>query len=117
MIQSIAFFAYPVTDMVRARRFYEELLLLKLETNFHDQWIEYDIGGGTFAITSADINHQPGAPGGLVAFEVDDLDAEVQRLKALHVLFVRDIMATPVCRMAVIADPDGNHITLHKRNA
>ena len=73
--------------------------------------------GGTFAITAVDIGHKPGAPGGLLAFEVDNLDAEVARLKGLQVPLVRDTMTTPVCRMAVIADPDGNHITLHQRNA
>jgi predicted enzyme related to lactoylglutathione lyase len=26
-------------------------------------------------------------------------------------------METPVCRMAVIADPDGNHLIIHKRHA
>lgn len=114
MIQSIAFFLYPVSDMARARRFYEESLGLKLATNFREIWVEYELAGGTFAISSADIGHKPGVPGGLVAFEVDDLDAEVARLKALSVPFIRDIMETPVCHMAVVADPDGNHITLHQ---
>ena len=117
MITSIAFFLYPVSDVARARRFYEETLRLKMATNFQDIWVEYELAGGTFAITAVDIGHKPGALGGLLAFEVDDLNAEVARLQGLQVPFVRAIMATPVCRMAVIADPDGNHITLHQRNA
>jgi predicted enzyme related to lactoylglutathione lyase len=117
MIKSIAFTVYPVTDMTRARKFYEGNLGLKLETDFQGFWVEYDVAGGTFAITSVDIGRKPGAPGALVAFEVDDLDAEVKRLKALGVSFVTEIMKTPVCRMAAIADPDGNHVTLHQRKA
>ena len=48
-------------------------------------------------------------------FEVADLDAFVKTLKGKSVTFVMDILETPVCRMAVISDPDGNHITIHKR--
>lgn len=33
------------------------------------------------------------------------------------VAFVTEAFATPVCRMAVIEDQDGNHITVHKRHA
>jgi len=52
MLTGIAFYVYPVSDMARARRFYEEVLDLKVESNFGDEWIEYGIGGGTFAITT-----------------------------------------------------------------
>jgi predicted enzyme related to lactoylglutathione lyase len=115
MINSIAFFAFQVTDMPRARAFYEGTLGLKLETNFSDVWVEYDIAGQTFAITNVDTTHQAGVKGGMLAFEVDDLDITLADLKAKQVALVMDVMDTPVCRMAVIADPDGNHITIHKR--
>jgi len=32
------------------------------------------------------------------------------------VKFVLDLLETPVCRMAVIEDPDQNSITIHKRH-
>ena len=64
-----------------------------------------------------DANHKPGLQGGMVAFEVDDLDGDVNRLKARGVSFVLDTTTTPVCRFAVVADPDGNHVIIHKRNA
>ena len=117
MILDLAFFCYPVADVPRARRFYEEILGLKLEHNFGDQWLEYNISGTTFAITSMDTTHKPGLKGGLVAFEVDDLDAFVAQLKEKQVRFVRETITTPVCRLAVISDPDGNEIIIHKRNA
>jgi catechol 2,3-dioxygenase-like lactoylglutathione lyase family enzyme len=117
MIKEIAFIVYPVADMTRARRFYEETLGLKLETNWEDQWIEYDIRGSTFAISTMDEKHRPGSNGGLIAFEVDDFDAEVARLKGLQVSFVADVVSGSVCRTAVVADPDGNHIIIHKRHA
>ncbi len=92
------------------------MLGLKLDQDFGGQWVEYDIKGETFAITAMMESHQPGAKGAGIAFEVDDLDASVAQLKRANVKFVMDIFESPVCRMAVIADPDGNHIVIHKRH-
>lgn len=115
-IKHTAFFAYPVTDIERARDFYENTLQLKLADNFNDEWLEYDIAGETFAITNMVKELEPGARGGFFALEVEDLDAAVTEMKEKGVEFVLDTFETPVCRMAVIADPDGNGITLHACN-
>jgi predicted enzyme related to lactoylglutathione lyase len=115
MITSIAFTVYPVSDMARSRAFYEQALGLKPGALASDRWMEYELGDGTFALTTVEMGHQPGSKGAVVAFEVDDLDASVEALKAKGVPFVMDILDTPVCRMAVIEDPDGNHVTIHKR--
>ena len=117
MIRSIAFTVYPVRDIVRSRSFYEGILGLTLGYNFQDVWVEYNVGDSTFAITTTEMGHTPGAKGAVVAFEVADLDAFVNTLKKKSVTFVVDTLPTPVCRMAVIEDPDGNHIVIHKRNA
>jgi len=112
----MAFAVYPVSDMARARAFYEHVLGLHVSDNHRDVWVEYDVGGSTFAITTTDMGHVPGAKGAVVAFEVSDLDAFVQRMKERAVSFVTEPFDTPVCRMTVIADQDGNHLTLHKRH-
>ena len=117
MVTEVAFFCYPVSNIPAARGFYEEVLGLKLAHNFADQWLEYDINGSTLAIATMDQAHTPGAKGGVIALEVDDLDEFVAHLRRKQVTFVREPMSTPVCRMAVIADPDGNEIIIHKRNA
>ena len=117
MITSLAFTVYPVKDIAKAKAFYESVLGLKLTHDFRGEWLEYDLGDSTFAITSIDMQHTPGAKGAVVAFEVSDLEAFMKRLKELGVTFVLDVMETPVCRMAVIADPDGNHLIIHKRHA
>lgn len=116
MITSIAFTVYPVRDMARSRRFYEHVLGLRTEHAFGDQWVEYDVGGATFAITTTDMGHPPGARGAVVAFEATDLDEVVKRLKEQSVPFVVEPFSTPVCRMAVIEDPDQNHVTVHQRH-
>lgn len=115
MIQSIAFTMYPVADMARSRKFYEEVLGLKVGDTF-EQWIEYDLGENTFAITSMNIGHTPGAKGASVGFEVSDFEAFTKGLKEKSVKFILDNYETPVCRMSVIEDPDQNHITIHKRH-
>jgi predicted enzyme related to lactoylglutathione lyase len=115
MITSIAFTVYPVSDMARARRFYEGVLGLDQAYAYEDKWVEYEVGAGTFAITTTEMGHAPGAKGAVLAFEVDDLDPFVTMLKSKSVPFVVEVFDTPVCRMAVIEDPDKNHLTIHKR--
>lgn len=117
MITAIAFTVYPVSNMERARAFYEHVLGLHLSAHLQDIWVEYDSGGSTFAITTMDIGHTPGAKGAVVAFEVSDFEAYVHKMKERAVPFVREPFDTPVCRIAIIEDPDRNHITLHKRHA
>ena len=115
MITESACFTYPVSDMARARQFYEDVLGLRLETDFRGEWLEYGIGSGTFAITTMDLQHKPGVKGGIIAFEVDDLDQTLAHLKNHLVPFVVEVCETEVCRLAVVSDPDGNDIVIHKR--
>ena len=73
-INSIAFSVYPVSDMAQARGFYEGTLGLFPENVFGNAWCEYEVGGGTFAVTTTtDMGHEPGAKGAVVGFEVNDL--------------------------------------------
>lgn len=117
MITSIAFTVYPVSNMERARAFYEHVLGLQMSQAYQDVWVEYDVAGSTFAITTTDMGHKPGAKGATVAFEVSDIEAFIHKMKDRAVTFVTEAFDTPVCRMAVIEDQDGNHITIHKRHA
>ena len=48
--------------------------------------------------------------------EVEDFDATIAELQAAGVPFRFGPMATPVCRMAGITDPDGNSLLIHQRN-
>jgi predicted enzyme related to lactoylglutathione lyase len=114
MIKHIAFFAYPVSDIKRSRKFYEEVLGLKASLNFQDAWIEYDIAGVTLAITNMVKELKPGASGGFIGIEIDDIDSEVKRLKSKGAALKLDTFDTPGCRIAVFADPDGNGINLHQ---
>ena len=115
MIKSMAFALYPVSDIAAARQFYEKGLGLRLTHEFGGAWFEYDLGDTTFAICPADAEHPTPIRGALVAFEVDDLDAEVERLKTMEILSGSPIAETPVCRFVSLRDPDGSEVMLHQR--
>ncbi|CZH14089.1 TPA: VOC family protein [Legionella pneumophila] len=110
---------YPVENLDRAMDFYKKNLGLipsKISANGH--WIEYDLPqGGCFAITTLAEGVKPSAvSGGSIAFEVEGLDSLTQQLKKNGVTFKLDTFSSPVCRMAIIIDSEGNAITLHELN-
>lgn len=116
--KEIAFTAYPVTDMARARAFYEGVLGLTVARSFGDppQWLEYDIGSGCLALVSGGGDSWPPANAGpSAALEVDDFPGALEKLKAAKVKFLWEAAEYPPCWMAVILDPDENRIGLHHR--
>jgi glyoxylase I family protein len=50
----------------------------------------------------------------IAAFEVDDLDAEWQRLKSQGVVFTQDPMSAGPVRIAVCSDTCGNLVQLYQ---
>lgn len=115
MITSLAFVLYPVSDIAAARNFYENVLGLRLTHEFGGAWFEYDLGDTSFAICTADEAHPVPVRGALAAFEVNDLDAEVERLKGLVLSPIPAVADTPVCRFLSLRDPDGSEVMLHQR--
>jgi predicted enzyme related to lactoylglutathione lyase len=117
-ITEIAFSCYPVTDMDRARTFYEGLLGLestvdeKFEGGSH--WVEYDIGPGTLALGLTP-GMDPSRKGCSVWLEVDAFDKAIEELKEAEVEFKFGPLETPVCHMALVHDPDGNLVGIHRR--
>ncbi len=119
-IIEIAFVGYAVTDMARAKGFYEGLLGLKKSRGFDSEgkemWAEYDIGAGCLALISGGGKDWPPSPvGTAAALEVDDFNGYVEKLRAAGTKFVFEPMESPVCWMATVADPDGNRVVIHKR--
>ncbi len=119
-VTEIAFTGYPVTDLKRARQFYEGALGLSATRVFGDEntaWVEYDIGPGTLAISNFAPEWKASAGGGSVGLEVADFEAAIRELKAGGYAIPLGPLDTPVCHMAVVSDPDGNSVTIHKRKA
>jgi catechol 2,3-dioxygenase-like lactoylglutathione lyase family enzyme len=114
--RALPFFVYPVSDMNRARAFYEGVLGLRPGANWEDIWQEYEIGDGpgVIALSTAMEGCTPGARGGAAALEADDFDAAVAHLREHGVRFVLDPVDTGVCHFARFLDCDGNHMVLHR---
>ena len=106
-IDAIACTGYPVTNVARARAFYEGVLGLKPSMIFGEQdnaaWIEYDIGSGTLAIASVGADKwKPSNDGPALAFEVAGFDAAIAHLRSHGVQFAVEPVEFPSCRMACV---------------
>jgi predicted enzyme related to lactoylglutathione lyase len=119
-VREVAFFGYPVTDLKRARDFYEGLLGLQVAKTFGEGdnlWIEYDVAGVTLAITNmAGDGWKPSTDGGSVALEVEDFDDAFRQIKEAGVTITMGPYDSPVCRMLLVKDPDGNGLCIHRRH-
>jgi predicted enzyme related to lactoylglutathione lyase len=118
-VTEIAFCCYSVTYMPRARAFYEGVLGLKPSTvvdNGENKWVEYEFGMHALAIGSSPM-FRPSPDGCSAALEVESFDDAIAHLIEHKVKFRMEPVQTPVCRMAMISDPDGNTMCIHKRNS
>jgi predicted enzyme related to lactoylglutathione lyase len=116
MIEGFAFSMYPVTDMKRARAFYEKELKLKPTREFGENFIEYHLDGNCFTLTKMEGGNTPSSTmGGTVTFEVSDLKALLKTLRDKKMKIKMDVMDFPNCSMAVVLDPEGNSVGLHQR--
>ncbi len=115
MIKEVAFVAVAVSDFKRSRKFYEETLELKASPSPGEMpWVEFEVGAITIGVGQHP-NWLPSRDGTTIAFEVDDIDGAIAKLKERDVKFDMDKTETPVCFMAQFRDPDGNKLLVHKR--
>jgi predicted enzyme related to lactoylglutathione lyase len=116
-IKAVAFILHPAADIPASRKFYEQVLGLKIGLEIEFQpgmwWIEYDIAGTALGISNA----FPGKPCSCLTLEVSDLDASLSGLRAAGVPIAREIQEFPPCRMFAATDPFGNEIGFHQRKA
>jgi predicted enzyme related to lactoylglutathione lyase len=118
-VLEFAFVAYPATEMERSCAFYEGILGLTRGMsmlNGNDFWVEYDVGPHTLGIGNEPFM-KPANAGPQLVLEVDDFDATIEFLKSSGVPFHVEPFDMPACRAAVVLDPDGNAIGIHKRNS
>jgi predicted enzyme related to lactoylglutathione lyase len=114
-IKAIGFVAIPVTDVKRARSFYENVLGLEVSDEMMSgKWVEYAVGDNTLAIANVSDEWTPSDQGTGAAFEVEDFDEAIRRLRDQQVPFAAEPFETPCCQMAVVQDPDGNKLIIHK---
>jgi predicted enzyme related to lactoylglutathione lyase len=114
-IKEVAFIFHPVTDIARARGFYQDVLGLKIGLEFEfspgQWWIEYDVAGVALAICNA----MPGPSSSALVLEVADLDATLAAVTASGIPLSQPMMEFTPCRMFAVKDPDGNEIRFHQK--
>lgn len=117
----VAFTSYPAKDLAESRAFYEGVLGLTpasiIPMGEGEGWVEYDLGGHTFSIGKAEGWTTPSADGPSAALEAVDFDEVVATLKKANAKFRMEPFETPVCHMAIVFDPAGNTLIIHKRKA
>jgi catechol 2,3-dioxygenase-like lactoylglutathione lyase family enzyme len=116
MVTDMAFVAYSVKDVPRARDFYRDILGLSVGESYGDHWVEFDVGHGTFGIgDGTPLGFQPGASTG-AAFEVDDIEDLRERLLAAGA-DASELHDFPSCTTCFAKDPEGNRFALHQRKS
>jgi len=116
MILKMPFVAHPTKNMDQAKAFYENVLGFKLEHDYgNGAWVEFSLpDGNTLALETYS------QEGPYLALETDDIAKEVSTLRERGTNVLRDVWENKdaegqlVCKMALIADPDGNHLLLHE---
>ena len=113
-----AYTAYPALDISRARAFYENVCGLPPSQVWEETdhaWVEYDLAGHTLALVTGVPGWRPCADGASIALEVEDFDAAMSALRAAGAAVVMEPGEFPGCRMAVVRDPEGNSLVIHRR--
>ena len=123
MNQDFAHVRYQVTDIERSIAFYTQKLGFALEMQAGKAFASVSLGhlrlilGGPGSSGARPMpDGQKQVPGGYNRFlvYVDDLEAEIARLKADGVRFRNHVESGPGGSQIQIEDPDGNPIELHE---
>lgn len=116
-ITKIAFVTLPVSDISRARAFYEDVLQLRPARIFEKDGrgsIDYDIEGSRITIKCEGQLPASTSPRPAVALEVDNFNDALTRLRANKASFVTPPAEVAGTYQAWVRDPDGNSIIIHK---
>ena len=77
-------------------------------------WIEYAVGDNIVAIANVGAQWMPSEQGTSAALEVENFEQTVNELRRRGVRFAAEPFETPCCHVAVVQDPDGNKLIIHK---
>lgn len=100
-----------VADMDRAIAFYTEALGLTLVRRDAAEWAELDAGAVRLALHGGANDER--CPGGIVVFEVEDLDEARFAMELRGVVFDDRVgEADGLARFVSFTDPDGNRMQL-----
>jgi catechol 2,3-dioxygenase-like lactoylglutathione lyase family enzyme len=118
-VQRSDFVMLVTQDKERSLRFYEDTLGLRRQPNAHEEWPEVETGNLTISIVGyQQIGREEFEPNtGAVALRVADVAEARSRLEGEGVEFRGETLDSSVCHLAVLTDPDGNRLLVHRRYA
>jgi len=121
----VAWFEIPVSNMERAKKFYEKIFDIKIQIEqFGDTlmgWFPFPkdqgaSGAGGSLVQNADF-YKPMANGTLVYFSSPEITFELRKVEEAGgvVLQEKTLIREDIGYMALILDSEGNRIALHSR--
>lgn len=112
---SLYFVELTVRDYARSVAWYRDVLGLELLLSDEGRrWAMFAAGAGRVAVKEG----EAAAGAALLAFEVDDLDAQLERLRQQGVAPEGEVTTSPEgYRRARLRDPDGHAISLFEWGA
>jgi predicted enzyme related to lactoylglutathione lyase len=112
---SLSFVQLTTADWAKSVAWYSAVLGLQLKLRDDvNQYALFETPGGRLALKAG----VPQPDGVLLAFQIDDLDAELTRLRESGVLAVGEVkVSTEGYRRALVRDPDGYLVSLFEMNA
>lgn len=109
------FVMIPVTDMARSLPFYRDTLGLEVTANLKNQWVEMEVPPKTLALYQSE--EPPSASTGtVVGLAVENVEEAVEELRQADIPIVMEPQHGKWCCSAVVSDPGGNQLCLHRRN-
>ena len=116
-ITGVQVLSLPVSDQDRARDFYVDVLGMDLlrdaEMGPGMRWVQVAPRGGDTTITLVTwFETMPAGSNRGLVLETDDLDGDVERLRARGLEFPEGIQLQPWGRFVTFSDPDGNGLVL-----
>jgi catechol 2,3-dioxygenase-like lactoylglutathione lyase family enzyme len=118
IVEHVDFWAVPVTDMERSKKFYGETLGLPQTSD--GGFPEFKLGDNGFlyllSLESIGAGFRGPHDAGF-ALRVPDVHEARKELEEKGVAFNGEVLDTGVCHMAFFADPDGNQMVLHRHYA
>jgi predicted enzyme related to lactoylglutathione lyase len=121
-VTAVAYTAYPGENVAKLLAFYRDALGLRVDRVHPDEanakFVEFDLGNNQwFSLVPEEFSGRKAGTGAGVVFEVDDIEAALDAVRASAKSADEKPTDYPNCRTANFADPEGNTVGLHQFKA
>ncbi|NNJ89166.1 MAG: VOC family protein [Eudoraea sp.] len=120
----VGWFEIPVTDMDRAKKFYDTVFNVNIEVQNLNELLmglfpfaNGKMGASGSLVKQADFYHPSNTAGPLIYFSSKDVQEQVDRIEKAggKVLQTKKLISEDIGYMALFIDTEGNRIALHSR--